>query len=1021
MNFRSSINRVKVFIIPLLLLFSYTYCFSQDNRLKINHQLNYFPEKRLPKFSIFSLPETLTVYGVRVQFLADNDPNTTGDGRFDLSNNYPDSIDAPPHDSAYFAQHLEFVKNYYYKSSKGNLVIKFEMIGGVRSLPKTMSDYSPRRTEPNIQRLGSLFYDTWASVDSVYDFSQIPPGAAFVIFHAGVGRDVDLISQGIFQGELDLPSIYLSRGTLKSLYGDTTQGYYTKEGTIIPTSCILPEQESRVINSTFGDVYLELGMNGILTASVGSHLGLPDLFNTATGETAIGRFGLMDGQSLFSYSGVFPPEPSAWEKQYMGWVNPLVITSTGYVNSVAATLDDGNVSVKKFLIDAKEYFLVENRNRDARKDGVTVYYMDNGIPDSVKFTKDEDGFQNGDVWKLKKNIVDVDELDWSLPGLKNDTADYQGGLLIWHIDENVIDAKIASNTINTDMNHRGVDLEEAKGAQDIGVTINTPFGKFIGEGTPFDYWYNGNHYVPSTIYKNEFTNTSIPNSKSYKNINSRICIREIATADVNLVFYFDQCSGITNINSFPRFVGVDTSGNAQPIGFDYDVNSFDEYYVNVNGSLYGFRENGNPIRVDMPNGFIEDSVANYIIGFTSLVSPQSLYSVYGSDIVLLRFTIDSLTSEPIINRFNTGTQITTPAMFNRDNNDSLYIYAGNQNGRLTRLNLLSSYISSDSVSVNPLKLLAGKSTGDPGYTVIFIDNVNKFLTEGNFQANQTGQILSSSVIVNNTNNIVLGGNPVTQNSPYGNIYSSPTLADINKDKSQEIIFSAGSKIWAVNKHGVVIDHFPFSVTGVDKISSGISVADLNNDGIYDLIFGTADGRIYAYGSDGKILDGFPLLAGKEIKSTPAIVNAEHKFGILAYSQDGYLYGWKTSWDYNSNQIVWANYLKDINHSNINLGVTGNVVSGPCLPKEKFYNWPNPVYGKSTNIRYFLNGEASSIKVKIMDLSGELVATLTGTTNSGFDNEVVWDVSSVQSGIYIGVIEMEGGCGETASIKIAVVK
>jgi hypothetical protein len=92
-----------------------------------------------------------------------------------------------------------------------------------------------------------------------------------------------------------------------------------------------------------------------------------------------------------------------------------------------------------------------------------------------------------------------------------------------------------------------------------------------------------------------------------------------------------------------------------------------------------------------------------------------------------------------------------------------------------------------------------------------------------------------------------------------------------------------------------------------------------------------------------------------------------------------------------------------------------------LPKDKFYNWPNPVYGKTTNIRYYLGSAASSIKIKIMDLSGELVTTLTGTVNAGLDNEVVWDVSNVQSGIYVGVIEMEGGCGETASIKIAVVK
>ncbi len=58
----------------------------------------------------------------------------------------------------------------------------------------------------------------------------------------------------------------------------------------------------------------------------------------------------------------------------------------------------------------------------------------------------------------------------------------------------------------------------------------------------------------------------------------------------------------------------------------------------------------------------------------------------------------------------------------------------------------------------------------------------------------------------------------------------------------------------------------------------------------------------------------------------------------------------------------------------------------------------------------------------MDLSGELVTTLTGTAFSRSDNEVRWDVSSVQSGIYYGVIEADmDGSLETKIIKMAIVK
>jgi Secretion system C-terminal sorting domain len=1020
----------KIFLVSLLMVLFGVYSTAQQRDLnspKLSHYLNYHPERKFNSYRFSQLPDTLHVYAIRVQFKPDNNPNTTGNGRFDLSNNYPDSVDAPPHDSAYFANHLEFLKNYYYKSSKGKLVIKYQLLGNVRNLSLEMQGYSPDR-EGSLDRMGRLFFDAWASADSVVDFSGIDISkSAFIIFHAGAGRDVDLLSQGIFQGQQDIPSIYLGLNSLKSIYGDTTRGYYTKDGIIIPGSCILPEQEYRVIESTISPFYLELGLNGIIVASIGSNLGLPDLFDTETGSTAIGRFGLMDGQSLFSYLGVFPPEPSAWEKQYLGWVNPVTVYSNGTYSSRAASLDDGTGSVFKVLISAKEYFLIENRNRDAHNNGETVYYVKNGVPSSRTFNKDVDGFQNGDIWKLSGNITDVDELDWSLPGLKNDTADFQGGLLVWHIDENVIDSKISTNTINNDINHRGVDLEEAKGAQEIGVKISTPFGVFIGDGTPFDYWYNGNHYVPSTIYKNEFTPYSIPNSKSYSNFNSRVCLRNFSAIDSVMTFTYEQCGSISNMNGFPRFVGIDISGNAQPIGIDYNGNGWDEIFVNVKDSLYGFRDNGSPIRVDMPNGFLKDSVAKFIVGYLNfpLNSPNKyVVGTYGNKLSLLSFTIDSMTTEPLVTTINSAYTLSTPALIvkSRLSFDTVF-FAGTNNGRIAKFKFNNpGVINYDSLSNRPIVELATAINGTLPQTYSAIDNSYKYLASSSIIP-YTFEPNSTNVRITSDNKIEIANNVITDNFGITNIYSSPTIADINKDGTEEIIFSADDKVFAVNKYGVVIDNFPFKANGVSKISSGIAVADIDGDGIYEVIFGTGDGRVYAYNTQGRILDGFPLLTGKEIKSTPALVNSGGKFGVVTYSTDGYLYWWKTGWNYDSTKILWRNFLMDKYHSNYGRGgINGSGLSGPCLPADKVYNWPNPVYGKSTNIRYFLNGTASSVKVRILDLSGELVTTLNGPANTGFDNEVVWDVSSVQSGIYIAVLELqEGSCSETPSIKIAVVK
>src|SRR4030095_14769142 len=908
-----------------------------NNEKHLSHPLNYNPVKKNESFynnAFFrsQVPETLNVYAIRVQFKTDNNSQTTGNGRFDLSNNYPDSVDAPPHDSLYFTYKLEFLKNYYFKASKGKLIVNFIILPTVRNLVNEMETYSPRTGE-NLHRMGNLFFDVWRSADSVINFSGInPANSAFMIFHAGTGRDVDL--SGFFQGELDLPSIYLSNSTLKSIYGDTTRGYYTNEGLIIPSSCILPEQEFRIVNTTFGDVFLEVCLNGIVVAKIGSHLGLPDLVKTETGSTAIGRFGLMDGQAIFSYLGVFPPEPSAWEKQYLGWVDPIRVNSNGTFTTKAASLDvNGNESVYKILISGKEYFLVENRNRDAYGNGQTIHFIKGGVRDSIHFTQDVDGFNSADIWKLKGSITDVDELDWSVPGLKNDTANYQGGILVWHIDENVIDANIAANKVNVNIDHKGVDVEEAKGSQDIGVVVHTPLGDFISDGFFVDFWYDGNHYRPSNIYRNEFTPTSFPNSKSYSNINSRVCLTAFSQIGPSMTFNYQQCGNITNINTFPRFVGIDPTGNAQPVGFDYNGNGLDEIFVNVKDSLYGFRDNGNSIRVDKPNGFLKDSVAKFIVGFTpNTINGQTKFvsCVYNDKASFLHFSIDSLTSDPVVIQFNSNSNFTSPSLqFVGFPNQ---FASGTQNGRIFKLDLGSLNISYDSVSNMKIIQLATEIVS-AGRVIDFIDISRKFLSEADIIHPNKIDAQSDPVIITNNNEVNLDG-IISGNLGITTIYSSPTIADINKDGYSEIIFTADNKLFAINQHGVVIDNFPFSIVGVDKISSGCAVADLNGDGIYEVIFATGDGRVYEYGTDGKILEGFPLVTGGEVKSTPAIINSAGNFGLLVYSQDGYLYGYKTPWGYDSNRVIWRNYLRDKYHSNSNFDVFAPISGGPCLPKEK---------------------------------------------------------------------------------------
>ena len=51
----------------------------------------------------------------------------------------------------------------------------------------------------------------------------------------------------------------------------------------IKNTMIIPETESRELETITGKFLFEITINGLIVASVASHLGLPDLFDTETG------------------------------------------------------------------------------------------------------------------------------------------------------------------------------------------------------------------------------------------------------------------------------------------------------------------------------------------------------------------------------------------------------------------------------------------------------------------------------------------------------------------------------------------------------------------------------------------------------------------------------------------------------------------------------------------------------------------------------------------------------------------
>jgi hypothetical protein len=157
-----------------------------------------------------------------------------------------------------------------------------------------------------------------------------------------------------------------------------------------------------------------------------------------------------------------------------------------------------------------------------------------------------------------------------------------------------------------------------------------------------------------------------------------------------------------------------------------------------------------------------------------------------------------------------------------------------------------------------------------------------------------------------------------------------------------------------------------------------------------------------------------------LRSTPSIfVDDQSKISIAVLNDKNNFSAWEIG------PTEGSKFWSEENGSNFNTASVGAASIGNSIneffPVSRAYNYPNPVYDGSTNIRYFVSEDAK-INIKIFDLAGDYVAELNDNAQGGFDNETQWNVSNIQSGIYYGVVSADiDGSTETEVIKIAVVK
>lgn len=347
--------------------------------------------------------EELSLCVLRVDFVEDFTPLTTGDGRFD------DGVQ-PPHDAEYTAELCTELSSWLYDVSGGAFELEFEVFpeDGAFHMPHQMSCYGADSAWARGSCL--LLRDAVQGADGEVDFSRFQ---SVMVMHAGAGQEADILGDS----PDDLHSVFLTLADLAYYLPEGGSGYpgiSTNDGVFVREGIMVPEQESQ-------DGY-GLGVIGTIVHEFMHQLGLPDLYDTIGGGVGVGGWDIM-GYGQWMSAGFWPTGPGAWCRVRLGWTDTVDASSGGTWD-----VSEGG-DVLKVALSGSEYLLVENRLRDPDGDGLRdEHERDYALPGSgILIWHVDSGVLSGSIESNTVNTdpahkgVDLEEadgiqdFDYSLP------------------------------------------------------------------------------------------------------------------------------------------------------------------------------------------------------------------------------------------------------------------------------------------------------------------------------------------------------------------------------------------------------------------------------------------------------------------------------------------------------------------------------------------------------------------------------------------------------------------------------
>jgi M6 family metalloprotease-like protein len=761
---------------------------------------------------------------------------------------------------------------------------------------------------------------------------------AVIVMHAGAGNEADIGKNS----PDDIHSMFLSSADLKARLG--TGFVQTDDGVRIREGCIDPEREAQ---DNYG-----LGVLGTIVHEFGHQLGLPDLYNTGTGAVGIGGWGLM-GYGQWLMNGYWPAAPSAWSRAAMNWIDPVEIDPGEYVSERMGT-------VYRIPLNSTEYLLIENRQRD---------------PDG-----------NGQCGPHER--------DYGLPG---------SGILIWHIDRTRLSATYRqANIVNVDPLHKGVDVEEADGIQDLDYAFASWFNI---EGSGLDPWKRDGYawvFSPETKPSTDaswggYTGVTIDVTDSSANSMDFVYSLMGVVPGWPVVFGGVKYGSVFWDSPQGEYIAT-VAGNRQAFIVPADGNTFAPVGIDVSAPLTVFSIGGvEYLVVPGKNSEIHMRLPDWSEASGWPVAlPSPAVQVIASPLMNCVFAV--LENRSIYRIHTDGSvysgwpkslpmEITGSCVFPCETEPGLVLVT--VDGSLTRVSPGGGVVSGWPVH--------------PGSENTSLPVAADFDRDGGVE---TAVVSGGKLWAYNENGSEELGFPV---SLQGDILADPFMADIDSNGSIEILVETTIGVEAFTSSGTMVADWPFT-TEVDSLAFKYSRFTCGIGGSGFACSSLRDGRVFVWDSRGVSQSGSPYSFGDNPVGSPILrrFDGEDQYRLISTASNGSVgafytgfkpSGWNTGMDRGGERCWSAENLPSV------------ALPGGLLNEDEFFVWPNPVTGGSGQIR-FVPGQDADYTVRVFNIAGELVSEYSGKAPGRVAWEVRWKTDDLAPGVYYVCLELASS-GETA--------